>query len=136
DSNVSVRGNIVIYENVESKNKKTLLIFGDSFSIDIANFLSHSFSRVVRVFSGADLDWGSIEFEKPDHVLIELTSRFLVRAPNLNFSIIEEMKAKYNALTTDSLDAHIKKLEDGRSPANEYYICACLNAAKQIRVKR
>ncbi len=136
NNNVMVRGNIIIYENDSAKNPQTLLVFGDSYSVDLTDFLSHSFARVVRVFSGADIDWGAIEFENPDHILIELTSRFLVRAPNQNFSIVEEMKIKYNSMNTQALDEHISRLVKARCDKNMYYVDACLSAVNHIRSKR
>jgi alginate O-acetyltransferase complex protein AlgJ len=132
DNNVEVRGNIIVYANLESTNDQTLVVFGDSFSRSMTDFLSHSFSRVVRVFSGADIDWGIIEYEKPDHILIELTSRFLVRSPNLDFSINEEIRRKY-MLSNVSLDEYISKLTDGESPANRYYVRKCLDVANHVK---
>lgn len=95
DNGVPVRGNVRIYENPLADNISTLLIFGDSFSVDLADFLSHSFTRVVSVFSGADLDWSIIANEKPDYMLIELASSFWLERQSKSL----HCRMKYKAST-------------------------------------
>lgn len=132
DNGITVRGHIAVYENPEAANKKCLVIFGDSFSISIANCLSHSFSRVVRFFTGADIDWNAVDAERPDHVLIELTSRFLIRAPGSGFSISDEIKRKYLSMDTATLQGHVEFLKSQVPSEGNYHVAACREAMSGV----
>ena len=122
DNKVKVRGGVVIYENPSAPNQMTLMIFGDSFSVSLSDFLSHSFSKVVRVFSGADVDWSAVGFEKPDYILVEMTSRFLIRSPSLDFTIYGEVLRKYRAMSKVELEGHITFTQRDQSEKFQYYV--------------
>jgi hypothetical protein len=132
DNGISVRGNIVIYENPEAVNKKSLMIFGDSFSTSLANCLSYSFSKVIRIFSGADIDWNAVNAERPDHVLIELTSRFLIRPPSSGFYVSDEIRRKYASMDAATLDSHVEFLKTQPPSEGNYHVAACRDALKDI----
>lgn len=132
ENNLAARGNIVVYENPGAANQKCLMIFGDSFSTSLANCLSHSFKRVVKFFSGADVDWRAVDSENPDHILIELTSRFLIRAPNTAFSISDEIKRKYAAMDAKELETHIQFLKSQPSSKRNYHVAACREAMNAV----
>ncbi|MBA6122367.1 hypothetical protein M9Y56_15955 [Pseudomonas juntendi] len=138
ENRIKVRGEIVIYENPSAPNQITLMIFGDSFSVSFGDFLSHSFLRVVRIFSGADVDWAAVEFEKPDYILVETTSRFLIRSPSLDFSIYDEILRKYSALGEAELEEQRSFVDLEHSKSFEYYVHAsrkALEKAKKILKK-
>ncbi|EKT4484723.1 hypothetical protein QEM02_004891 [Pseudomonas putida] len=122
DNNVKVRGGVVVYENPSAPNAMTLMIFGDSFSVSLSDFLSHSFSRVVRVFSGADVDWCAVEFEKPDYILVEMTSRFLIRSPSLDFTIYDEVLRKYRSMGPEELKENIVFGRRKQPEKFQYYV--------------
>jgi hypothetical protein len=128
DNSVANRGNIAVYENPNAANKKTIMIFGDSFSVFLANSLSHSFSRVVRIISGADIDWCAVDSERPDHLLIELTSRFLIRAPSSGFSISNEIKKKYSLMDASTLQNLAQILKSHPTSKGNFHLAACREA--------
>lgn len=132
DNGVANRGNVLVYENPNAANKKSIMIFGDSFSLYLANCLSHSFSRVVRFVSGADIDWRAVEAERPDHLLIELTSRFLIRAPSSGFSISDEIKRKYSAMDASTLQNHAQFLNSQPPSKDNYHLAACREAMSDV----
>lgn len=123
DNTIPVRGNILTFNNPKASVDATCLIFGSSSSESVAIQLCGVFSRVVRVFSGADIDLDIIEHEKPSHIIVILASRFLVRAPTVDFSIRSEIQRKLECLTPheaqDAITQTIKSISHG---LDEHYL--------------
>lgn len=101
DNCIPVRGNIISISNPMASRNETCLIFGSSSSESIAKQLTNTFTRVVRVFSGAEIDFDIIEHEKPSCVLVIFASRFLVRAPSKDFNIVIEILRKLEAMSRE-----------------------------------
>lgn len=95
DNEVNNRGWIRVFANAEGTG--SCLIFGDSFSQRMVDYLTSTFRRIVHVFSAADIDWSIVEAERPDFLVSEITTRFTLRAPTHGFSILSEMERKASA---------------------------------------
>lgn len=128
DNRIGNRGRIHIYHNPAAASPKSCVIFGDSFSTTLAPQLVGTFQRLVHVFSGADIDWRIVEHEKPDFVIAEITTRFLIKAPYLNFSIDSELSRKYSAMGKAKRDVELAKLLAYTDPSVEIYKQICLTA--------
>lgn len=130
DNRIGNRGRIHVYHNPAAKLEKTCVIFGDSFSTTLAPQLFDSFRRLVHVFSGADIDWRIVEHEKPDFMVAEITTRFLIKAPYSEFAIDSELSRKYAAMAKPKRDAELEKLLAYTEPSVEFYKQICVNALK------
>jgi tetratricopeptide (TPR) repeat protein len=83
DNGVPNNGRVRIWSKpklLASKTPSRLLIFGDSFSYDLVHFLKEAFDILVHVHAFA-VDFRLVEASQPQHVLCEITERFLVRLP-------------------------------------------------------
>lgn len=122
DNNIPVRGNILSHTNPSAILDETCLIFGSSSSASIALQLTSTFKRVVRVFSGADIDYDIIAHEKPSCVIVVFASRFLVKAPSQNFNIGTEITRKLKSSSNENL-SHLKKLsaQTQKNPKDDHY---------------
>lgn len=109
DNMIPVRGNIVSLNNSQAARKETCLIFGSSSSESVAIQLCGVFSRVVRVFSGADIDIDIIEHEKPSCIIVILASRFLVRSATTDFRINSEVRRKLEGMTNEEIENIVSK---------------------------
>lgn len=98
ENRIPNRGRLHIYENLHVSGNNVLIVFGDSFSMLLVPQLIKTFKRVVHVFSGADIDWEIVRHEKPTHILAEITSRFLIKAPNPKFSLKSELSRKVRSM--------------------------------------
>lgn len=121
ENGVPVRGNILVLSNPNAASDRACVIFGDSFSRAFALHLSFTFKRIVLIFSGADIDWGIVDNEDPEVVIAELTTRFLICAPKAGFSISQEIKRKYKAMSSDEKNKFKEKLNKFKSIENDYY---------------
>lgn len=88
DNLVPNNGRILIYYKLDDylrreEAPKKLLIFGDSFSYYLVNFLKESFDLVVQVHS-VGMDQRIIDTLRPDCVVAEITERFMIQAPNVS----------------------------------------------------
>ncbi|MBH3345532.1 hypothetical protein I5O09_17465 [Pseudomonas parafulva] len=104
DNQIPVRGNVLAFTNTHASIDETCLIFGSSSSASIAVQLTSTFKRVVRIFSGADIDYDLIQHENPRYIVIVFASRFLVRAPAADFSLGVEILRKLNVMNTSDLE--------------------------------
>ncbi|MBF8637510.1 hypothetical protein IRZ48_12860 [Pseudomonas fulva] len=128
DNRIGNRGRIHVYHNPAALSPKTCVIFGDSFSTTLAPQLVGNFQRLVHVFSGADIDWRILKHEKPDFVVTEITTRFLIKAPYKDFEIESELTRKYSAMSKVKRDSEHIKLLAYTDPSVEFYKQTCLTA--------
>ncbi|MBK5007284.1 hypothetical protein [Pseudomonas sp. S32] len=128
DNRIGNRGRIHVYHNPTAASPKTCVIFGDSFSTTLAPQLVETFQRLVHVFSGADIDWRIVRHEKPDFVVAEITTRFLIKAPYTNFAIESELSRKYSAMTKVKRESELTKLLAYTDSSVELYKQICLTA--------
>lgn len=61
---------------INNKRLPKLVMFGDSFSLNLVPYLSENFSRSVYIWK-SDVDFSVIEQEKPDIVIFEIVERYL-----------------------------------------------------------
>lgn len=100
DNCVRYGGNIAIYENESPVSQSTIVIFGSSSSYVLGHYLSLYFKRVVRVHSAASVDLEILKLERPEYVLLQSNSRFLITAPESigNYSVRLAISEKLNSL--------------------------------------
>jgi hypothetical protein len=77
---VSKTRDTVIHETGDSS-KPTILIFHDSFMINLRQFISPHFFRAIYIWK-ADVDFGIVERVRPDIVLHVMLDRFMRLVPN------------------------------------------------------
>ncbi|NIF29804.1 hypothetical protein F3J44_25990 [Pantoea sp. Tr-811] len=120
---IPVRGNIIVLTNPCAAKDETCLIFGSSSSESVAIQLTATFSRVVRVFSGADIDWNIVDQESPSCILVVFASRFLIRAPRPDFRIESEIIRKLRTCSPAELSSILSLTESHwRDSKNQYYL--------------
>jgi hypothetical protein len=66
----------IIRREIPGSRAARLLMFGDSFSLYLAPYLSESFSRTISL-QGYTIDYDLIEREHPDVVILEICERYL-----------------------------------------------------------
>lgn len=110
-NNVNNRGEMSVFVNSDAAVKETCVVFGDSFSPGFVNLLSMVSHRVVFIFSGADLDYSILYHENPAYVISEITTRFLIRAPNPTYSIKDDLSRKAKSSSSIEIDAILKNMD-------------------------
>lgn len=81
DNKISNHGKIWIFHNASAPVAETLVLFGDSFGVNLSKSLSAVFQRVVYCHTAAMWDPLVVEEEKPRYVLLEMAQRFIVQPP-------------------------------------------------------
>lgn len=118
DNEVNNRGWIRIFENQQANG--VCVIFGDSFSERLVDYLSMTFKRLIHVFSAADIDWSIVEDERPDFLVSEITTRFTVEAPVIGFSILDELRRKASAASA-SEKIRVLRAASTRKTSSRYF---------------
>jgi len=108
DNKIVNRGWIQIYENENSINQEKVIIFGDSFSVNMVPYLVTNFKKVIHVLSGARIDYDILEQELPDIIISEITTRFLIQPPDLSYSVSDDCFRKINSMPESEKKDYIK----------------------------
>jgi alginate O-acetyltransferase complex protein AlgJ len=94
-------GSNVIFKNDKAENRKTVVLFGDSFSEYrtslLTGMLAETFSELHFVWS-ASIDYEYIDANKPDIVITQIVERFMPVVPADRFSLNEYVKQKVSEL--------------------------------------
>ena len=80
NNKVSKIGNLQIYQN-EDSSLPTAIIFRDSFTTQLTDFLSQHFSKMILVWQ-PNIDFSLIELEMPNFVLAIQAERFMIKLPD------------------------------------------------------
>lgn len=99
-------GRVSIYENANAKTSHKCVVFGDSFSVTMCPWLALVFKKVTWIYSAGSVDKHILEYEKPDFVILQCNSRFLLTPPTSDFSIKESIvkKLQYSNIVRDFRD--------------------------------
>lgn len=109
DNQIHNHGRIRIYENRELEHTQTCcILFGDSFGVNVTPWLVKHFSRLIYIHSAAAFDESILRIERPTHVILQTNSRFIIKPPELNFSIRPSIEGKLKNLG----ESEIKELGD------------------------
>lgn len=77
-------GSRSIFENENARNPLKILLFGDSYASQRANFLTGLLAETARrvefVWSSS-VDWGHVKKNKPDILITEIAERFMTVVP-------------------------------------------------------
>lgn len=119
DNRINNRGLIQIYQNPNPFTNKNVVVFGDSFSHNMIPYFVKVFARVVFVLSGASVDYEILNHEKPDLVICELTTRFLLQSPESNYSVSNDCKRKILSMSEPDKEKYISNFGD--SPESCFY---------------
>lgn len=112
DNKIVNRGWIQIYENESAANQEKVIIFGDSFSVNMVPYLVTNFKKVIHVLSGARIDYDILEQELPDIIISEITTRFLIQPPDLNYSVSDDCFRKIDSMPESEKKDYIKNVID------------------------
>ncbi|MGY3870226.1 hypothetical protein ACW5W4_11915 [Aeromonas crassostreae] len=99
DNRLKSRGLLQVFQHPEAPLPHKVIVFGDSFAYNMIPYLANAFARVVYVLSGASIDDEIVAHEQPDLVICEITTRFLVEAPESNYSVSHDCKRKILTLS-------------------------------------
>lgn len=96
DNLINNNGRIWIYENSSAPLGRCLL-FGDSFSVRLCEWLPLIFKRLVYLHT-VNPDWSFLSREKPNYFIGQIAERFLIRAPadDKTFDIRPTILGKYD----------------------------------------
>lgn len=134
DNKIPNRGWIQVYQNPSFIIEKNVVVFGDSFSENLVPYFANTFSRVVFVLSGADIDYDILQYEQPDLVICELTTRFLVRAPESNYSVSLDCKRKILSMPVSKRADFISLLHDSDHKCS-YYVTKTIGYFNELNTQ-
>lgn len=127
DSCISNIGRIWIFENLESSSSKKVIIFGDSFSVNLVNQLSCVFRRVVYAHTVASIDQTILDHEQPDFLLLQTNQRFLLKHPETDFSIWNTIQSKTLEFSDDKRKSIVAQINTQPHETCVFYINKMLN---------
>lgn len=75
-------------------------------------YLVTNFKKVIHVLSGARIDYDILEQELPDIIISEITTRFLIQPPDLNYSVSDDCFRKIDSMPESEKKDYIKNVID------------------------
>lgn len=88
----------VVYRNAAARDRRRLVLFGDSYSqftpTQLTIMLAETFSEVHFVWS-ASIDWAYVERVRPDILLTQIAERFMFHLPDDAFDLDAYAAARY-----------------------------------------
>lgn len=126
NNHINNNGKIVVFENPSAHMHRTLVVFGSSSSDSLVKPLTLFFSRVVQVHSSASVDTTILDHERPDHVLLQSNSRFILECPAVYGtysikSVIAEKLQRLTDLERERLESKLANYQFGTSHKNNFY---------------
>lgn len=126
NNHISNNGKIVIFENPSAHMHRTLVVFGSSSSDSLVKPLALFFSRVVQIHSSASVDSSILDHERPDYILLQSNSRFILECPETygTYSIKDVIANKLQLLTDlerERLATKVGCYQFGISHKNNFY---------------
>lgn len=110
DNGVTNQGNIRLYRHPQAPQPGRLLIFGDSFGTNLAEAFSGVFAEVAYAYQPAGFDPELVAAVRPDHVLLQITQRFLHGQPATGKPVFAKARDKIAALPQDKRAALLARL--------------------------
>ena len=110
DNGVTNQGNVRLYRNPQAPQPGRLLIFGDSFGTNLAEAFSGVFAEVAYAYQPAGFDPELVAAIRPDHVLLQITQRFLHGQPATGKSVFAKAREKIDEMAQDKRAALVARL--------------------------
>ncbi len=98
DNRVQNHGCLRLWRNSEAVIKGSCLIFGDSFGTNLAQSLTTVFREVAYAYRPAGFDPKLVSLLSPDHIILQITQRFLHGVPQRDSSIFYTAATKIAGL--------------------------------------
>ncbi|MDP4024481.1 hypothetical protein Q8W71_17790 [Methylobacterium sp. NEAU 140] len=91
-------GSHVVWRNEKARDRRRVVLFGDSYShfipIMLSIMLAETFHELHFIWS-TSVDWGYVERVKPDIVLTEMAERFMFRLPDANYDVEAYVRERF-----------------------------------------
>lgn len=111
-------GRVLVLQNDDALVPGRLLVLGSSSAYSMLDYLSRIFRNVVLIHTAGNIDTALVKKIKPDFLLAQTNSRFVVRAPDLGFSLEMSIAEKLKNLDKKQLIAAFEMLETDVRKAN------------------
>lgn len=115
-------GRVHRYENPSSPSSSRMLLFGDSFSVNLAPWLGLCYREVLYIHTAGSIDTEIVDKFKPDILIAQTNTRFLVRAPIVGLHVPTLIMQKIAKMTADEFGKMKKGL--ATRPESEWKVWA------------
>lgn len=103
-------GRVMLFEKHDAMLKARCLIFGSSSSYSMLNYLYRVFKEVIFVHSAGNVDASWVEKLQPDYLICQTNERFVVKAPQVGYSVKQVIVEKLEQLdAVQQADIHKKQ---------------------------
>jgi len=110
DNHIPNHGRMYLIENDDSSTDLTAVLFGDSFSNNMSRWLGLVFKRILVMHTAGAVDEKILEREKPDYLIAQSNSRFLINAPSYGIDLERIISDKVRLLSLNERISLTKKI--------------------------
>jgi hypothetical protein len=101
DNGVANQGCIRVWHTPDAPNPGSLLIFGDSFGVNLAEAFASVYRDVSFAYQPAGFDAELVRILRPENVLLEITQRFIHGHPATGVSVLHKARDKVLAMPVE-----------------------------------
>lgn len=94
DNGLANFGRVLITFNLQALQQARVVIFGSSSAYSMLDYLSRLFSEVILIHSAGNIDTELTLALKPDYLVAQTNGRFVVKAPEVGYSLQQVMYEK------------------------------------------
>lgn len=102
-------GRVMLFEKADAMLKARCLIFGSSSSYSMLNYLYRVFKEVIFVHSAGNVDASWVETLQPDYLICQTNERFVIKAPQVGYSVKQVIAEKLELLDAPQRDTALQK---------------------------
>ena len=99
DNKLANFGRIIVTENPKALVSGHCLQFGSSSSYSMLNYLCRIFRRVTMIHTAGNIDPALVAQFAPDYVVAQTNARFVVRAPEVDYRLVDTLQQKLSGLS-------------------------------------
>ncbi|WP_226645177.1 hypothetical protein [Microbulbifer variabilis] len=98
DNHLPNIGRVIITQKKDALISAKCLIFGSSSSYTMLDYIARVFSDLVFVHSAGNIDISLVTLEKPDFLIAQTNSRFVIRPPVVGYQLADVIMEKWSEL--------------------------------------
>lgn len=96
-------GRVYRYENLEALNSSRILLYGDSFSVNLAPWLSLYYREVLYIHTAGSIDMDIVAKFSPDFLIVQTNTRFLIKSPTFELKVDSVITSKLRKMRDDEI---------------------------------
>lgn len=138
DNKIQKTGSLKVYLNEDAAYQKSVVMFGGSSLTagGFSRYFTYFFSRVVVINLPGSIVKEIVDYENPDHVIVQTNERYLTNSGKFYQAAVDSSLLKiFNVMSFDELSEYIKYFDSLNDEGEFYYKKLFSDAARSFSAR-